>query len=173
MAGYGDKPFGLRDIKITNIGGTVQEDLPSAQTMQVTERVVNAEMEGDDVIVSVVSFVQALEWSLEAGGISLEALELITGRTASESGTTPNRILTLNTESGDHFPWFKIYGKSLGEGDDDIHVKIYKAKCTALEGTWQGGEFYVTNCSGMAVDDGSNGLYDIVQNETAAALPST
>jgi hypothetical protein len=173
MSGYGDKPFGLRDVKVTNIGGTSQVDLPAGRQLSVTERVVNSEMTGDDRIQAVVSFVEGLEWSLEAGGISLEALAIVTGRTATESGSTPNRTLTMSTAAGDNFPYFKIYGKSVSDEGDDIHVKIWKAKCTALEGTYQEGEFYLTSCSGIAVDDDSNGIYDVVQNETAADLPAS
>jgi hypothetical protein len=173
MAGYGDKPFGLRDIKVTNIGGTSQEDLPVGRTLGYSERVRSGELSGDDALQSVVAFVEAIEWELEAGGITLEALEIITGRTATEAGSQPNRTLTMNVAAGDVFPYFKIYGKSLGEGDDDIHVKFYKCKCTSLSGTLGEGAFFITSCSGIAVDDGSNGIVDIVQNETAAALPGT
>jgi hypothetical protein len=31
----------------------------------------------------------------------------------------------------------------------------------------------VTKCNGIAVDDGSNGIMDVVQHETAEALPAT
>ncbi len=173
MSGYGDKPMGLRDVKITNIGGTVQADLPVSRTLSITERVRSAELTGDDRIQSVVSFVEGLEWELEGGGISLEALTLLTGRTISEAGTTPNRTYTMETAAGDNFPWMKIYGKSVGDGADDVHVKIWKAKCTSLQGSFSEGEFFVTQCSGIAVDDGTNGIYDIVQNETAANLPTS
>jgi hypothetical protein len=170
---YGDKPFGLRDVKLTNLAGTTQVDLPVARTLGYTERVKSGELSGDDALQSVVAFLEAIEWELENGGIPLEALSIITGRTATEAGTTPNRTLTMTASAGAKFPYFKIYGKSLGEGDDDVHVKFFKAKCTSLEGTFGDGEFFITSCSGIAVDDGTNGIVDIVQNETAAALPSS
>jgi hypothetical protein len=141
--------------------------------MSFSERVRSGELSGDDAVKAVAAYAEAVEWELENGGISLEAWALLTGRTATESGSTPNQTNTLTGSAGDSFPYIKIYGKSLGEGDDDIHCKIYKAKVTSLEGTFQEGEFFVTSCSGVAIDDGSNGIFDFVQNETAASLPES
>jgi hypothetical protein len=172
MAGYGDKPFGIRDIKITDITGSTQVDLPVAQKMACKERLVSAELHGDDSLQSVQSSTDALEWELEAGGIPLEAYAIMTGRTNVTAGSSPNETITMTARSGDIMPWFKIYGKAV-DGSGDIHVKIFKAKLNApIEGEFADGAFYVTKCAGLAMDDGT-ALYEFVQNETAAALPST
>lgn len=169
---YGDKPFGLREIKLVR-GSTVVE-LPNAQTMEFSERLTTGELRGNDATQAVASYTDALEWSLEAGGISVAAWALMMGRTATETGTTPNQTNTMTARAGDAMPWFKIYGKSLGDAGGDVHVKILKAKLTEpIEGTFGDAEFFVTSCSGLAVDDGALGIYQIVQNETAAALPSS
>jgi len=175
MSDFGEKPFGIYDIKLTNSGGTVQVDLPYAQTLTIKERVVSGEMRGDGKTVAVVSEVDALEASLEAGGISLEAYALMTGRTMTTSGTTPSRKNTLNGDGAERFPYFKIYGKSLGDGSDDVHVKLYKCKLTeGLEGSLKDGEFLMSKVGSIiCIDDGVNGIWDIVQNETAATLPTT
>lgn len=168
------RAFGLRDIKITNIGGTTQVDLPNAMTLTVKERVVSGELHGDDAVQAIVSFSDAVEWELEAGGISLEAYAMMTGRSVALTGTTPNQVNTLTVNAGDTYPYFKIYGKSMGDGTDDIHVKINKAKLTAaIEGQFKDGEFYVTKCSGVAVDPGATSTLDIIQNETATTLPTS
>lgn len=175
MSGYGEKPFGLYDIKLTNIGGTTQVDLPYAQTLTFKERLVSGELRGDGHTVAVVSEVDAVEASLEAGGISLEAYALMTGRTVTSSGTTPTAKTTLNSDGATRFPYFKIYGKSLGDGTDDVHVKLYKCKLTdGLEGNLADGEFMMSNLGSIiCIDDGTNGIFDIVQNETATTLPVT
>lgn len=173
MAGFGDKPYGIRDIKITNLAGTTQTDLPVARRLRFGERIQSSELKGDDAIKSVVSFGEAVEWELEAGGISLEAYAALTGRTTTAAGTTPNQTVTVTGSAGDSFPYVKIYGKSLGEGDDDIHVKLWKCKVTQIEGTLGLEEFFITSCSGVAIDDGTNGIFDWVQNETAASLPAS
>jgi len=173
MSTYGNKPFGLRDVKVTNIAGTVQADLPAAQTLQLTVRLTTGELKGDDSLAAVVSFVEAGEWNLAAGGIDLDALAIITGQAVSESGTTPTEKTTLNLAAGDQMPYFKIYGRSMGDGTDDIHVKLYKCKVTGnIEGSFQNGQFFITNLSGVAVDGGA-GVMDIVQNETATTLPTS
>lgn len=175
MAGFGDKPYGLRDVKVTNIGGTSQVDLPAALTLKFKETLNSGQLRGDDSIQSVVAITDAVEWELEAGGISLEALAIITGKTATAAGTTPNRTVTMLSQAGDNYPYFKIYGKSVGDvSTDDIHVKLNKCKLTeGIEGEFKDGEFFMTKCSGIAIDPGGGNLWEIVQNETAATLPSS
>lgn len=172
MAGYGDMPFGLRDVKLTH-STLGQVDLPAAQTLKFGERMRSGELSGDDKLQAVVSFSEAVEWELEAGGISLEAYSVLTGRTSTTSGTTPNRSYYLSASAQQAMPYVKIYGKALGASTDDVHCKIFKAKVTSIEGTFSDGEFWVTSCKGLAIDDGTNGIFQFIQNETAANLPAT
>ena len=175
MADYGDKPFGINDIKLTDITGTTQVDLPNERKLSFGEEVVTDSMRGGGKTVAVVTELTHVNASLEAGGISLEAFALMTGRTATETGTTPTLVNTLTGSGAERYPYFKIYGKSLGDGDDDIHVKLYKCKLTAgLEGEFADGGFFLTGIGSIVcIDDGVNGIYDLVQNETADDLPAT
>lgn len=160
-------------MKLTNQAGTVQVDLPAAQTFSFSERIRSGELSGDDATLAVVAFADAVEWSLEAGGISLEAYALMTGRTATVAGTTPNQTDTLSGTVPQTFPYFKVYGKAIGEGIDDIHCKLTKCKLTgAIQGTFGDGEFFVTSCSGIAVGD-AGVIFVFAQNETAATLPTS
>lgn len=172
---YGEKPFGLRDVKLTNLAGTTQVDLPSAMTLRFSERVKSGELAGDDSTVAVATRSDAVEWSLENGGISLEAYALLTGRTVATSGTTPNATATLTGSKVEGFPYVKIYGQVIDDGEaSDVHCLIWKAKITSgLEGTFADGEFWVSSCSGVAIDDGTNGIFDFVRHETAAAVPAS
>lgn len=172
---YGSKPFGLRDLKVTKLDGTLQVDLPNAMTLTFKERITSGEMRGDDATVSVVAITDAVEWEIEAGGIDLAAYALMTGRSATTAGVTPNRTTTLVGNAGDNYPYFKIYGKSVGDDStDDIHVKILKAKLTGpIEGEFKDAEFFMTKCSGVAIDPGAGNLFEIVQNETSGTLPSS
>jgi len=174
MSVGGDKPFGLNDVKVTNLAGDTQVDLPSARVFAFKPVMVNAELSGDDQVVAVASRMAKAEWELEAGGIDLDALAVITGWSVTASGSTPNQQETFQMDGGDCLPWFKVYGKSLGDDcTDDIHVLLYKVKCIDMEGNLQDGEFFLTKCSGVAVDDGTNGIIKIIQHETAAALPTS
>lgn len=166
--------YGLNDIKLTNIGGTVQVDLPEAVTLKFKERLRSAEAQGDDKLGGVVTVFDAIEWELEWSSLPLEALALMAGTSTSTTGTTPNQVKRLGHEGGARYPYFKIYGKSLGEGDDDVHCIIYKAKATeGLDGSFKYGEIGKPTVKGIGIDDGTNGVYDWVQNETADDLPTT
>jgi hypothetical protein len=169
---FGDKPFGLDDVKLVPIPVDTAVDLPVQQVLTFKERVKNAELEdGNGATVAVVASAAGVDWSLSEGGISLEAYALMTGRTLDSAGSTPNQTKTLSGDTPKNFPYFSIYGRSLGEGDDDLHILIPKAKLTsAMEGTFEAGKFFITKCSGIGVPDTNGNAYQFIQNETAAAL---
>lgn len=169
MAGYGDKPFGLRQVRITSADGSAAVTLPYGLMLHVTPRIEVAEFFAEGVVVGAATRAVAAEWELEAGGISLEALAKLTGLTAAAAGSAPNRTLTLNTAAGAQFPYIRIYGRAAGDGADDIYCRLYRAKLTSIEGTFRRGDFFITSCAGVAVAN-SNGLYEFVQRETGAAI---
>ncbi len=167
---YGDKPFGMNEIKL--VRGESEVALPASRRMMFKERLISSEFKGDDALQAVASFSEAAEFEIEAGGLSLEAYGLMTGRTVTEAGTTPNRTNTLTGSGAQSYPYFTIYGKVLGDNGDDVHCKLFKCKLTeGLEGTFQHGEFMASKIKGLAIDDGTNGIYDFVQNETEDDLP--
>lgn len=170
---YGEKPFGLNQVKLKS-GATVVT-LPVAQKLTLKERTRNGELSGDDKLAAVVSISEAFDWELEAGGISLDAYALLTGRTASESGTTPNLVNTLSVEGGKSYPYILIFGKSVGDDGDDIHVKIYKAKLMEISGEFADNAFLVTKCTGIAIGDSGNSdkILDFIQHETATTISTS
>jgi hypothetical protein len=177
MSGYGDKPFALTEVVLVPFNGAelgTPVQLPSSRTLKFKARVVSGEFKGDARLQAVATIEEGVEWELEAGGISLEALAAFTGREITEEGTTPNRKLTFNAAGAKFYPYIRIFGKSLGDGPDDIHIVIYKAKVTeSFEGTFSYGEFLQTGIKGIGVDDQVNGIYDFVQNETAEELETS
>lgn len=167
---YGDKPFGLRQLMTYDSAGANAVALPQGMTLTFKERITNTEFVAEGELVALRAFVTAVEWDLEAGGISLAAWARLTGRTATETGTTPNRITTLTTVEGDEFPIFRIYGRSVGDSGDDLRCQILNAKVTRLEGAFRDGQFVVSRCSGIGLQNASGQIYQVVQRETAAAL---
>jgi hypothetical protein len=162
----------LSDVKLTSIDGVTQVDLPAATKLSFKERVKSAEGVGDDMLSTVVSVREGVEWELDATGLPLEALAIIYGTTTSTTGTTPDQVKTLEHHGAVRLPYFKIYGKSLGDGDDDVHCIIYKAKVTeGLDAGMEYGKLQESKIKGIGIDDGTNGVYDWVQNETSVALP--
>lgn len=166
---FGDKPFGLRELKITNADGSGALALPAAMILHVTPRIAASEMMAEGVVVGVSSVLVALDWEIEAGGVSLDVLAKLTGDTTASGGSAPNRVLTLSGDAGSALPYVRIYGRAVGDGADDIHCKLWRCKLTGIEGTFRVGEFWITSCAGVAVG-GANGLFDFVQHETGIAL---
>ncbi len=168
MAGYGDAPFGLRQIALYDSAGANKVLLPAAMMLHATPLMQSTRFEADGRLVGAASFVAGAEWELEAGGISLEALARLTGDAAAAAGTTPNRTLTMSVAAGDAMPYIRIAGRALSDSGD-VFCRLYRCKVEALEGTFREGEFWVTYAQGVAVSDGTR-VFEFVQQETAAAL---
>jgi hypothetical protein len=168
--GQNDKPFGLKQIRIVNNADTVAISLPAALELEFEETVVSGEFFGNDDLQGVVTQPLGVKGKFKSGGIPLNAYALMTGHTYAVTGVTPNQVATLEGDSP-KFPYFKIYGKSLGDEDDDVHVKIFKAKLTSSpKGSFKRGEFFMLEAEFMGVKvDGK--AYDMVANETADDLP--
>lgn len=174
--GYGDKPFGLREIKLVGgASGTTVVSLDAAIELKFKENVTGGRLRGNDSIKASVAFGDSLEWELSSGGIPLDAYAIMTGRTLTTTGTTPSRVTTGTFKAGDVMPYFKIYGKAMGPSGDDTHVKMTYCKLDAdgLEGSFKDGEFLITKCKGISLDKDGNGYAQVVQNETTTALPTS
>jgi hypothetical protein len=168
-------PYGLRDVKVTPINSDgslgTPVDLPVAQTLSFSEAEEFEELRGDDRLVAVHGQGPTIEFDLEAGGISLEAWQVLTGGTLSELGSTPNQVKSLTKFTTQSRPYFRIEGQSINDVDGDTHVVIYKAKITdSLEGEFADGTFFVTSCSGQGLGDVNDRLYTITWNETASSI---
>jgi len=168
--GQDNKPFGLKQIKLVNNADTVAIDLPAALELEFEETVVSGEFFGNDELQGLVTQPLGIKGKFKAGGIPLNAYALMTGHTYALTGSTPNQVGTLEGDSAT-FPYFKVYGKSLGDDGDDVHVKLLKVKLTGSpKGSFKRGEFFMLEAefAGVKVDGKA---YDMVANETAAALP--
>ena len=171
---YGKFIYGLRDLKVTNIGGTVQEDLDAAQSLTFSPTFSSAELRGDDVPKVSTSSLSGGTAAISAGGYSSAAVAIMFGKTLSQSGTTPNELTTLQLNAGDVMPYFKIYGLARDEGGGDVHVLLPKCKVTS----WGGIDFsdeswFINSVDVQCLDDGSNGVIKIIQHETTTALPTS
>jgi len=167
------KPFGLNTLKFASMDGLDVVSIPDvSRTLEFEETVISGEFPGGDALQGVVTIPTGIKGKVEAGGLPLEAYALMTGHTLTLSGTTPNRKGTLEGDS-DRFPYFKIYGKSLGDENDDTHIKIFKAKLTSgLKGSFKYGEFMASEFEFIGVKvDGK--AFEAVINETAEELPSS
>lgn len=178
-------PYGLRDIKVvsytsaaaTTLGSTLV-DLPNGQTMSFTEKEDFQQLRGDDRVVTTKGKGPSLDWDLESGGLSIPAYAVIVGGTVVDTGVTPNIKRRYTKTDSDTRPFFRAFGQSISDSGGDLHVVIYKARATGdVKGELKDGEFMVPAISGegfgSSVAGENGGVYDFIQNETAAAIGLT
>ena len=116
------RPFGLRDVRITDLDGANPVDLPAATMLRFSERISSEDFMAEGVQVGAASFTERVDWDIEAGGIDIAVFVKLTGHTGVGQGTTPARIVTMTAMAGDEFPYVRIYGQAVGDAGDDIQV---------------------------------------------------
>lgn len=170
-------PFGLRDVRLypltsANVRGT-GVDLPVARTFSFKETVSSTDLVGDDRLQGSHEFNPVVEWELEAGGISLEAVVVMSGGTVTATGTTPAQVKTLSKLVTQSRPYFEVEGQMISDSGGDVHAVVYRCKMTGdLDGKFENGQFFMTKATGKGFGRLDNDkLWDIVQNETAIPIP--
>lgn len=167
-------PFGLRDVKIRPLTGDVAGaavDLPNSRTFSFSEAEDFEELRGDDGLVAVHGTGPAVDWSLESGGVSFEAVKAMYGGTITESGVAPNIKRVYSKKGTDQRPYFQVEGQAISDSGGDFHVVLYKCRCTGeLSGEMADGSFWLTGASGRALPAASGALYDFVSNQTPTAI---
>lgn len=176
-------PYGLRDVKLTAytsdaattlVGSST--DLPYSRTFSFSEAEEFEELRGDDKIITTRGKGAQVEWDLESGGLSLEALKVMAGGTIAETGVAPNQKKTYTKKVTDVRPFFKVEGQAISDSGGDLHCVLDRCRVTGnVEGEFGDGEFWLTAASGVALPSNIAGrtdvLYEFVQNETAVAIP--
>lgn len=171
---YGKILRGLRDIKVTNIGGTVQEDLDAAQSMSFTPTYDTAQLRGDDTIKATLTNLSGGTASLSAGGYSSAAVAIMLGKTVAITGSNPTEAATLQLNAGDTLPYFKVYALARDEQGGDVHLLLSKVKVSSVgEMSFQDEEWFITSMELDCLDDGTNGVVKIIQHQTTTALPNS
>lgn len=176
-------PFGLRDVKLTPYtddtatvlaGSSI--DLPNSRTFSFAETEDFEELRGDDSLVATHGNGPIVNWELEGGGVSLEAVQAMYGGTISETGSAPNRVKRLRKLKTDTRPYFKVEGQVISDSGGDLHAVVWRCKATDdLSGEFSDGSFFLTGASGQGLGcliagDDFGAVWDFVQNETAAAI---
>ncbi len=172
---YGHYVLGLRDVKITKLDGSAQEDMDAAQEFSVTISVEESVLEGDDTEKASISRITGGEGNVGAGSLSLAAMAIIFGTTVSTAGSTPNRVSTLSIANTLRPPYFKVYGTAYDDNLGSLQVLVHKAK---LSGDFEiplasGDEWVPPGFDFRCLANDSGVIVDIKQLETAAELPSS
>jgi hypothetical protein len=175
-------PFGMRDCKIfpyLDAQGTILADegfdLPYMQTFSFADAEDYVDLRGDDELVATHGNGAQVNWSLEAGGISLQLWAIFTGGQIIETGAAPNRVITLRKLSDDARPYFKVVGQIMSDSGGDVTACVYRAKCNGdISGQFGDGAFFITSADGIGLPiPGTRLLYEIKQHETRVFLSTT
>ena len=172
---YGNVVFGLQDIKVTNIGGTTQEDLGAATLAEFTPELQGGVLKGDDANKASVFFIVGGKIKFTAGEYSSAAVGIMLGTSPVTSGITPNEVTTIQMNAGLRLPYFKLYSQAFDEGSGDFHSLFNKVKLSGIPSIakLENGNLRMGEFEAECFDDGSNGVVKLVQNETATAVPAS
>lgn len=169
-------PFGLRDVRLYPLTGETPGagvDLPNARTFSFAEAETFQELRGDDSLIAVHGVGPTVNWELEGGGVSFEAVKTMFGGTIVETGSSPNGIKSYTKSGNDVRPYFQVEGQALSDSGGDFHVLLYRARATGeLSAKLNDSAFLLTTTKGQALPRISDkALYKFVQNETVTAIP--
>lgn len=168
--------YSLTDVKIASLSGETPGtlvDLPGARQLDVSLTTDETELRGDNKVLAIVDNGRGADWSLEEGGMSMAALQVILGKSFTDTGSTPNVVRRMDVKATDASPYFFIIGKANSDdGVEDLHVAVWKAKCTdEIAFSLQDGEFMTPSFGGRAVGRTSDDLLvSFVEHETATGL---
>ncbi len=174
---YGAPQFGLDDLKVATYNDTndygSEVDVMAAQAMNTIMRVINAELEGDDVIVATASRPIGAQIEMRFGSVSLAALEVMIGNTATSSVASPNEVKQFKIAGGERLPYFGMAGKALAEeGSGD--TTVFVPKCRIMSDfqliQLEYGTFAIPSVTVMAVPDDTYGLLNIIEHQTSTAI---
>lgn len=168
-------PYGMRDLWLYPLDGTdtpgTGVDLPNSRTMQFAEAEAFTDLRGDDSLVATHGNGPEVNWVIDGGGVSLEAVKAVYGGLITATGTTPAQVKTLSKTKNDARPYFMAIGKAISDSGGDFHIVLYKCKATGdLATSLTDGAFAITNMKGKALGNLNGKLWDFVQHETAIAI---
>jgi hypothetical protein len=172
--------FGLYDAFITPYVAGV---LGAAATGKTVPRIIeldssvtrsSKDLEATDRIVATHSFAKAMEGSMDAGGVNLDALAVLEGGLVTTAGSGLTLVNTYKVASDQVEAYFKIEAQMYADDGGDMHLIIWKAKVTnGPDFNPKQGDFLHTNIDWKAVFDDSvtpARLYWIVQSATVTPI---
>jgi hypothetical protein len=170
----------LKDVKISPLTSDANPpvygtavDVPGIQTLEITPKIASKELRGDDKVLDVWARCESIDWKWSCAKLPLAVLDILLGGSVTTSGTTPNQKQTYALAGADRPGWFKIEGQVayVEEGLGDVHVVLYKCKCTGGAAFGVGDDFAKLEASGVAIPlSATDKLFDVVFNETATEI---
>jgi hypothetical protein len=168
-------PYGVRDLRVYPLTGETPGtgvDFPRARQLSFSEAESFDDLRGDDGLVAVHGKGPQVNWQIEQGGLTFAAFQVINGGTIATTGVTPNQVTTYTKKGTDIRPYFKMEGQVISDSGGDFHIVLYRNRATGdMKGDAKEGAFWLLGASGISLPRASDSmLYQLVQNETAAAI---
>lgn len=171
--------LGINDAKIfpilvddsTTLTYGTAVDVPGITSLKLTPTFIEKQLKGDESVLDTYSKLEQIDWSIEHGVISLDALAIMIGGKVTEGGEAPSQTQTFTLTKDDLPQYFKLEAKTDYTDVGDVHFVLYKCKCTSYDYTLQGEEYATISASGKAIPTMKEGkVKDIIFNETAVDI---
>ncbi len=163
-------PLTTDDSTTTTYGAGIK--VPGIKELTLSPVFLEKELKGDETVLDVYAKLEQIEWTIEHGIVSLDALAILIGGkvTADAGGTTQTYSLT-----GKDLPdFFKLEARVIYSDVGDVHFVLHKCKCTSLTYTLTGEEYATFSAGGKAIPTiNDKAIKDIVFNKTAATILTT
>ena len=174
--------LGINDAKIfpitkddsTSLTYGAAIDVPGIRSLKVTPTFIEKQLKGDETVIDTYAKLEQIDWSIEHGVISLDALAVMVGGAVQAGGTSPKQNQTYSLTKDDLPKYFKLEAKIDYADVGDVHFVLYKCKCTSYDVTLQGEEYATISASGKAIPTMKDGkVKDIIFNETAVDISAS
>ena len=167
--------FGLADVKIATWNATdnyaTEVDVMSVQLLGVSMQTISADLTGDDQITATASRAISGSCQLRFGGISINALEVLFGVTATSSVASPNNVRSFRIPGGLETPYFGLTGRALSaedDGDTLIFIPKMRIMGDVTLATLEYGTFSIPQIEARIVADATYGMINIITRETGS-----
>lgn len=146
--------------------------LPEPQTMEITFEADTDQIKAQGYLQHLLSVITHGTFKLSQAGIPFDALEVLTGATRDDSGSTPNAIKAMRFGAGGSgLPYFGAVGRLVGEQSDDTWLGLPACKLDMIPG-WKAeqNKFVIGESSGKFIANSAGLLCQVLSHETATAI---
>lgn len=180
------KYYGVTDAKVYRVltdpaGGTTTYgtavDVPGIRGVTLAGDITNVELRGDNQLLDSNSTLTSVSVTFEYAKLNLDALNVFLGGTVTDAGSTPNQTATYAHTGANTFNYFKFEAITPTNGGDTIggnnRLILYKCILSSFPDMGFAGEDYqiFSQAATATARLSDNKWFDVVLNETAAALP--
>jgi hypothetical protein len=126
---------------------------PSAKTLNLSMKYISDTAEGNSIYTALAGQIVAVEWSVDGCNLDQRLLAIVSGETASSSGSALTEINTI-TFSNDLMPYFGLVAQAWGQHGDDMCFLIpYTKVMTGFSWKLDFGKFAAPQFKGTSINE--------------------